>query len=113
MTLKYDYRVQAKANHVCHMIWEETGKGEHPSPKLRSDVEDTMMAAVNYYKIALDKEVNKKCEYKLNELRRGIHRLKPNSHEDIVELFEAVLNGESVQTMLPFDSPFRKGGKVG
>lgn len=102
MTLKHDYRVQAKSNHVCHMIWEETGKGEHPSPKLRSDVEDTMLAAVNYYKVALDKELDKKNEYKLNELRRGIHRLKPNSHEDIVDLFEKVLKGKSVQEMKPY-----------
>ncbi|AIW03596.1 hypothetical protein CPT_Moonbeam198 [Bacillus phage Moonbeam] len=102
MTLKYDYRVQAKANHVCHMIWEETGKVDHPSPKLRSDVEDTMMAAVNYYKVALDNELQKKNEYKLNELRRGIHRLKPNSHEDIIDLFAKVMAGESVQTMKPY-----------
>lgn len=99
MTLKFDYRVQAKSDHVCHMIWEETGKGEHPSPKLRSDVEVTMLAAVNYYKESLDRELKKKCEYKLNELRRGIHRLKPDSHEDIVDLFNRVLAGESVQTM--------------
>lgn len=102
MTLKYDYRVQAKANHVCHMIWEETGKAEHPSPKLRADVEDTMMAAVNYWKEALDRELKKKNEYKLNELRRGIHRLKPNSHEDIMDLFEKVMNGKSVQEMKPY-----------
>lgn len=97
MALIYDYRVEAKANFICHMIWEDTGKPV--SPKLRSDVFLTTRAAVNYWKEALDRELKKKNEYKLNELRRGIHRLKPNSHEDIVDLFDRVLAGESVQTM--------------
>jgi len=97
MTLIYDYRVEAKANYICHMIWEETGLPV--SDKLRSDVFLTTRAAVNYWKVALDKELKKKNEYKLNELRRGIHRLKPDSHEDIVDLFNRVLAGESVQTM--------------
>jgi len=100
MTLIYDYRVEAKANYICHMIWEETGLPV--SDKLRSDVFLTTRAAVNYWKVALDKELQKKNEYKLNELRRGIHRLKPDSHEDIVDLFEKVMNGKSVQEMKPY-----------
>jgi hypothetical protein len=82
------------------MIWEDTGKPV--SDKLRSDVFLTTRAAVNYWKVALDKELKKKNEYKLNELRRGIHRLKPDSNEDIIDLFTKVMAGKSVQEMKPY-----------
>jgi hypothetical protein len=109
MTLIYDYRVEAKAHHICHMIEQETG--QPPSDKLRSDVFLTTRAAVNYWKEALDRELKKKNEYKLNELRRGIHRLRPDSHEDIVDLFEKVMKGKSVQEMKPYKKKeeFRAG----
>lgn len=103
----YDSRVESKAHHICQMIHEETGFPA--SDKLRSDVFLTTRATAAYWKNAFDRELKLQSTYKLNELKRGIDRLRPNSHEDIIELFTAVMNGESVQTMVPFDSPLREG----